>query len=129
MNKDLKSILKSSGTKLFSNLLQSSVQVHIMHLQSKSYAEHMALGSFYEAIPGLTDSLIEEYQGKYGIVTNYQTISLSTQDPITYLKGLRNIVDTTRCTEIKDEDTNLQNTIDEIVSLIDSTLYKLVNLK
>lgn len=127
--KDLKSILKSSGTKLFSNLLQSSVQVHIMHLQSNSYAEHMALGSFYEAIPGLTDSLIEEYQGKYGIVTNYQTISLSTQDPVTYLKGLRNIVDTTRCSEIKDEDTNLQNTIDEIVSLIDSTLYKLVNLK
>lgn len=129
MNKDLKSILKSSGTKLFSNLLQSSVQVHIMHLQSKSYAEHMTLGSFYEAIPGLTDSLIGEYQGKYGIINNYQSISLSTQDPITYFKNLRTIVDSTRCTEIKDEDTNLQNTIDEIVSLIDSTLYKLINLK
>lgn len=29
----------------------------------------------------------------------------------------------------KKEDTHLQNIIDEIISLIDSTLYKLVNLK
>lgn len=127
--KDLKSILKSSGTKLFSNLLYSSIQAHVMHLQSKSYAEHMALGSFYESIPGLTDSLIEEYQGKYGIINNYQTISLSTQDPITYLKGLRSLVDSLRYTELKQTDTNLQNTVDEITSLIDSTLYKLENLK
>lgn len=127
--KNLKLDLKSTPSKLFSTLLQSTVQVHIYHLQSKSYSEHMALNTFYDDIVGLTDSLIEQYQGKYGIVTVYPSIPLIVQAPIEYLKGLRTLVETERYTSLKKEDTHLQNITDEIISLIDSTLYKLVNLK
>lgn len=127
--KNLKLDLKSSPSKLFSTLLQSSVQVHIYHLQSKSYSEHMALNTFYDEIVGLTDSLIEQYQGKYGIVTVYPSIPLIIQYPIDYIKNLRSFVEVERYTSLKKEDTHLQNITDEIISLIDSTLYKLVNLK
>lgn len=127
--KNLKLDLKSSPSKLFSTLLQSSVQVHIYHLQSKSYSEHMALNTFYDEIVGLTDSLIEQYQGKYGIVTVYPSIQLIVQSPIDYIKNLRSFVEVERYTSLKKEDTHLQNITDEIISLIDSTLYKLINLK
>lgn len=127
--KNLKLDLKSSPSKLFSTLLQSSVQVHIYHLQSKSYSEHMALNTFYDEIVGLTDSLIEQYQGKYGIVTVYPSIQLIVQSPIDYIKNLRFFIEVERYTSLKKEDTHLQNITDEIISLIDSTLYKLINLK
>ena len=127
--KNLKLDLKSSPSKLFSTLLQSSVQVHIYHLQSKSYSEHMALNTFYDETVGLTDSLIEQYQGKYGIVTVYPSIQLIVQSPIDYIKNLRSFVEVERYTSLKKEDTHLQNITDEIISLIDSTLYKLINLK
>jgi len=119
----------STGKTLFSNLLQAKVQGHILHLQTTSYAAHMALGSFYDSIGDLADSLIEEYQGKYGIVKTYIIPSNLSSDPIIYIKSLRTLVETTRYTELKETDTNLQNTVDEIISLIDSTLYKLTNLK
>lgn len=122
-------IANSRSIKLFDNLLQSSVQVHIFHFQTKSYAQHMALGSFYEDIVDLTDDLIEQYQGKYGVINTYNTITLvTTTDYINYFKTLRLLVEGTRYSELKKEDTHLQNIIDEIVSLIDKTLYKLINL-
>lgn len=89
----------------------------------------MALGSFYEDIVDLTDDLIEQYQGKYGVINTYNTITLvTTTDYINYFKTLRLLVEGTRYSELKKEDTHLQNIIDEIVSLIDKTLYKLINL-
>ena len=49
-------------------LLHSQTNAHILHLQSRSYAEHKALESYYEGIDDLIDSFVEAYQGKYGII-------------------------------------------------------------
>ena len=54
-------------------LLHSQTQVHIFHLGTKSYAEHKALQGYYEGVDALTDGLIESYQGKYGLLTNYKS--------------------------------------------------------
>jgi hypothetical protein len=45
-------------------LLHSQTQVHIFHLQTKSYSEHKALQGYYEGIDALVDGVIESYQGK-----------------------------------------------------------------
>lgn len=45
-------------------LKASSVATHYWHLITKSYAEHIALGSYYEKLDGLVDKLVECYQGK-----------------------------------------------------------------
>jgi hypothetical protein len=121
-------IKQTSNTNLISNVLFSKVQVHIYHLQTKSYAKHIALGDYYSSVNDLFDTLVETYQGKYGIITNYQDIKLSNLDPTEYLLSLRSIVESNRYVEFKSTDTHLQNIIDEIVALIDSTLYKLINL-
>ena len=112
--------------KLISHLLHSRTQTHVFHLQTTSYAEHVALGAYYDSIVGLVDGLVESYQGKYGMVQGYQGYNIiqysGKAGVIGYLKALLTIIGTTR-TSI--EDSYIQNQIDTIEELIQSTLYKL----
>jgi len=41
-------------------------QLKVFHWQTKSYAEHKALGKAYETFDGLFDKFVEVYYGKYG---------------------------------------------------------------
>lgn len=117
------------ATKLVSELFFSRTQAHVFHLQSKSYAEHKALESYYEGIVGLVDTLIETYQGTNPIIKIYTNDFKFAYEgnPITYFEGLLLSVGTNRTGFGTDSD--LQNVIDEIVSEIKSLLYKLKNLK
>jgi len=114
-----------------STLFSSRTQAHILHLQTNSFAVHKALNDYYDEIVGLTDSLVEGYQGKYGIVTGYSNVDLlesrECADVIKYFMALSIFVDRTR-TQMP-QDSYIQNVIDEIVDLINSTLYKLKFLK
>ena len=55
-------------------LLQSRTQTHIFHLQADSYEFHKTLQKYYEGIVDMIDSVVENYQGKYGIVTDYKML-------------------------------------------------------
>jgi len=120
----------SSVIQLVSKLLHSRNQVHIFHLQTKSYAEHIALNGYYDGVLDLFDSLVESYQGKHGIILNYKCNGFenykSGEQVISYLKELDNSVESLR-KSIKES--FLQNQIDTIQELINSTLYKLRFLK
>jgi HD superfamily phosphodiesterase len=115
---------------LVSKLLDSQRQVHIFHLQTKSFAEHKALQDYYDAIGDLVDSIVESYQGKYGIISGWKSFSTqeykSNEQVIVYLKSLANDISSI-FNSIKD--TYIQNQLDEITALINSTLYKLRFLK
>jgi len=39
-------------------LLHSQTQVHVFHLQTKSYSEHKALQGYYEGIDALVDGIV-----------------------------------------------------------------------
>ena len=106
-------------------LLHSVTNAHILHLSSKSYAQHMALGSFYEEIGGLVDSFVEAFQGKYGLLTKYKADFQLPGGPVEYLTYLKTEVETLRRAAGFPQDSELQNITDEIAELIDSTLYKL----
>jgi len=120
----------NSFTQLVSKLLHSRNQVHIFHLQTKSFAEHNALNDYYDGVLDLFDSLIESYQGKHGIISNYKCDGFedykSGEQVINYLKGLDKDIDSLR-KSIKES--FLQNQIDTVQELIYSTLYKLRFLK
>jgi len=121
---------KSSLISLVSRLLDSQRQTHIFHLQTKSFAEHKALQDYYDAIDGLVDGIVESYQGKYGILTGWKSVGTqeyqSSEQVITYLKALGDEVSKVY-TIVKD--TYIQNQLDEVTALINSTLYKLRFLK
>jgi hypothetical protein len=110
-------------------LLQSAVQVHIFHLMTSSYAQHMALGTFYDEMPDLADSIAETLQGQEGKITSYPTTMTisNSYDPIGYLTDLRRKVEGMR--DSVSQSTNFMNQTDGILDLIDSTLYKLKELK
>lgn len=115
---------------MVSLLLHSRTQAHILHLQTKSYPEHKALNAYYDGIGDLVDGLVESYQGQYGIIENYKSYDIqnykSTDDTIKYLNGICEKVNKLRdCCK----DSYIQNQIDTICELVNSTLYKLKFLK
>jgi hypothetical protein len=107
-----------------SALMASQTQAHIFHLQTKSYAEHKALQKFYEGVDGLMDSLIEAYQGQFGIIENYKSLPISKyegkEQMVSYFEDLMSLIEKNR----EGLPSHLQNIVDTIVELITSTLYK-----
>ena len=115
---------------MISLLLHSRTQVHTLHLQTESYPEHVALNVYYDSIVDIVDGLVESYQGKYGIIKGYKSYDIteykSTESTIKYLKDLCGKVEKLRsCCK----DSYIQNQIDTVCELINSTLYKLRFLK
>lgn len=108
-------------------LLNSVTTAHILHFQSRSYSQHKALKSFYTQIDDLVDAFVESFQGKYGLLTKYPATAdlFAAQDPIAYLTYLKDEVATLRKANGFPQDEELQNEIDNIANLINSTLYKL----
>ena len=129
---DTKGSENSDFVDMVSTLLHSRTQAHVFHLQTKSqssFAEHMALGGYYDEIGDHIDGIVESFQGKYDIVKNYDTMDIenySGKDQlISYFRGLDDMIEEKR-KGIKES--YLQNQIDTIQQLIFSTLYKLRNL-
>jgi hypothetical protein len=107
-------------------LLHSVTNAHILHFQSLSYSQHMALGTYYDEVSDLIDGFVEAFQGKYGLLTKYQLdYQLPDNNPVTYLTYLKEEVATLRRASGFPQDSELQNEVDTIANLINSTLYKL----
>jgi len=104
-------------------LLHSATATHFLHLQSRNYAEHVALAEYYDAIVELADKWAEAYQGCYNIITSYPSDFALAKDAVQYLRKIKAFVEAIR--EDLPQDSALQNIVDEIVDQIASTLYKL----
>jgi DNA-binding ferritin-like protein len=120
--------MENEASTFVSVLLHSGTNAHLLHWTTSSYAEHQALGEYYKAIPELVDQLAEAYMGRYGQFTSFpDDYYLPTDDPVEYMEGIKYFVQDSR--EIMPDDSEIQNLIDEIAQLIDSTLFKLRFLK
>ncbi len=109
------------------SLLHSRTLSHLMHLQTDSFSKHMALGEYYNGIGELIDTYVESYQGIYGIIRAYPEIYMGATEPISYFEGLQKFVNEAEV--MLAPNSELKNTLDGIKDLINSTLYKLKNLK
>lgn len=106
------------------HLLHCVKVTHVLHLRTRSYAAHMALGAFYEELDDLADGLAESFQGKFGRLIEYEDIDSNYSDsPLEYLLSLSEYVHVARGD--LPEDSELQNEVDTIQNLINSTIYKL----
>ena len=68
-----------------SKLTYFQEQIHLLHWQTNSYAEHKALGSLYEYIQDFKDDLIEKlmgYTGKKPAVYKLEPLSTSTSNVV-----------------------------------------------
>jgi DNA-binding ferritin-like protein len=119
---------------LASILMHSRTQSHVFHLRMegpKAYEFHKALNTYYDDVVDLIDTLVEGYQGKNGVI-EFKAVkgidnNATPENVISYFDKLIAIVDKLRKEESL-SDSFLQNEIDNVVNLLYSTRYKLINL-
>lgn len=116
-----------SVEKLVTDLLHSATNMHLSHFMTQVYSEHIALQEYYEKIVDLVDRLVESVQGLNGkLMTNY-TPSVNAFDvnggAVMYLRNLRSRIGGNR--DIFGEDGAVQAIVDDILELMDITVYKL----
>ena len=113
-----------SAANFIATLLHSGTNSHFLHLKSRSYAQHVALGEYYSKIIDLVDAWAEAYQGCYMIIAEYpNTFHVVKDDPVEYMEMLSEYVEKIRKT--LPEESQLQQLVDNIAELIDTTAYKL----
>lgn len=110
-----------------STLKQSFEQAVVWHHQTTSFSEHKALNNYYEAIVPLLDGLVESVQGVYPRIKSYtlsNPVDWQEGGSSIYFKGLYDFVQKNR-SSLPQQETWVQNQIDEIEQLIAETLYQL----
>lgn len=99
---------------------------HSVHLNTRSYAKHVALNEFYDAIVDLADKFAEAYQGRHGLIGPITLMGAKkNSDVVDFLKDSLADIEEMRYKVCDKDDTALQNIIDEIVGQYLKTLYKL----
>ena len=115
---------------LVMDLLHSATVTHIMHWQTTSYAAHIALGEYYDQIVDVVDAVVEAYQGKTKIILANFPVEMDKcegMEPLAYLEYLS--AELTENRALFGTDSEIQNLVDGIADLIDSTMYKLRRFK
>lgn len=115
---------------LIAEMLHGATRTHMTHLKTTSFAAHMALGEFYDALPDLADGIAEQYQGVTEELLDYPQVNVAPintpEEAIGYLRMLYSKVDAVQKACMYSE---IINELDMIKSQINSTKYKLIFLK
>lgn len=126
--KESEMLNKDATAQFIGALLHSATLTHLKHFQvtgTGSYAAHVALATYYDEIVDLVDSLTESIQGAYEeIIEPYPNAYAGiNSNALDYMRSLRDYVRANR--ENLPQDTEIQNEIDSIATLLNHTVYKL----
>ena len=113
-----------SAERYVSMLMASRNQAHMAHLVTNSFSTHKALQGYYEGIIPLVDSWSEAYIGKYGRFKMRKFSSNITKSPKKPVVYFRSIVSKIKKLKLP-KDTYLQSIQDDIMVLLQSTIYML----
>jgi hypothetical protein len=113
---------------LVAKVLNTRNVVHLTHWKTTSYAQHIALNEFYDAVVGEIDTIVECYQGAFGLIdvpaipeiTKPKDIAKHLDSEVVWIASNRDKI-------AKDNDA-VKNLIDSLCGLYFKTLYKLRNL-
>ena len=119
-------------SKLAAVLQESILHSLKLHLKAKKHSTHVILEEYYEEAFDIIDGLIEHYQGVYKcvIVDDANLVCLKNEDPLVYFTDLKNYVSNfaNNSNNFNERTFEIKSDIDDLLRLIDSTLYKLGNL-
>lgn len=101
---------------------------HTAHWATKSLAEHMVLGDFYDGVIDKIDGIVEAYQGWFGLIGEVPTKTIS-KDNIAAKIGDEALWISENREKIAKNSTMVENLLDDLLDLYSTTHYKLVNLK
>lgn len=112
---------------LISKVFAARNAAHLAHWSTGSYAQHVALGDFYNGAIDTIDKLVEAYQGNFGKIGKVD-LEEGEDNVLDLLEGDVVWINDHR-TEIANGVAALENIVDELTGLYLSTIYKLRNLK
>ena len=99
---------------------------HSVHLNTRSYAKHVALNIFYDRIVGVADDFAEAYQGRHGLIGPISLMSAKkTTNIVEFLEDQLKEIESIRYDVCDKSDSSLQQLIDNIIEVYLRTLYKL----
>ena len=99
---------------------------HSVHLNTRSYAKHVALNIFYDRIIDAADDFAESYQGRHGLIGAITLQSTKkTTNIIEFLEDSLKQIEDARYDVVDKADMSLQQLIDNIIEIYLRTLYKL----
>jgi hypothetical protein len=110
-------------------LLNGVTAGHIHHLSTESYSQHMALGDFYVELDKRADKFIEAYQGKKSKIIFAEKALFLGENGLALVQYVCDQIESYRKMPGFPQDSELQNIVDELLDLADSTKYKLRFLK
>ena len=102
---------------------------HIHHLGTDSYSQHMALGDFYVELDKRADKFIEAYQGKKSKIIFAEKALFLGENGLELVEYICDQIESYRKMPGFPQESELQNIVDELLDLADSTKYKLKFLK
>jgi hypothetical protein len=120
-------ISNALASELFSRARALSTTTHFAHLSTDSFSEHTALSTFYEEIVEELDAFCESYIGLYGKFITMPPIQPQMQIATDAIIEFRDWLTENR--SLITDDSSLQNLIDAIMELCNTTIYKLQKLK
>jgi hypothetical protein len=115
------------AVEVLQKMFEARDSIHFAHLNTTKYAEHKALGKFYDGWLDLVDSFVETYQGRYARINGAITIeAVSGLDAEKYITSLRSfLLEDAMSIFNPATDIDLANIIADMISLVNHTLYML----
>jgi hypothetical protein len=114
-------------------LMNARNSFHKLHLKvtgEGSYAAHIAIGDFYDGLPGHADTLVEGYQGVSEKILQCKDVACRTLDTVAdgvaYLRDIYAMINKLQGMLPYSE---IVNNLDLVKDSINSTKYKLLFLK
>jgi hypothetical protein len=114
-------------------LMNARNSFHKLHLKvtgQGSYAAHIAIGDFYDGLPGHADTLVEGYQGVTEKIIDCKDVASRTLDTVSdgvaYLRDIYAMINKLQAMLPYSE---IVNNLDLVKDSINSTKYKLLFLQ
>lgn len=120
-----KTLRKGNGS-IVTAMLGIRDQIKVYHWQTKSFARHKATDDFVTELDGLIDSFVEVYMGKYGrpkVSGSIKLHNFSESAAKSFVAKQTAYLSKVLPRKLKSTDTDLLNIRDEVLALVNKTLY------
>jgi hypothetical protein len=111
-------------SELASRVFQARDCAHRRHWQTRSYSEHKALNAFYDDVVEAIDAVIENFQGMFGNIDDFEVQTESVKDMTAYLTDEMDFIESNRNILSQGSD-SIGALIDNLVSVYSRTVFML----
>lgn len=113
---------------LISRVFYARNLAHWNHWRTSSYAQHQALGEFYDAVIDALDTLVEAHQAVEGVVGAIPASGGREKDPLDVLVADAEWIEENH-EKICGKNRAIGNLVDSVTGVYLRAIYKLKNLK